>query len=191
MREFQREKQEIERKVFERWKAENQRDPKEPIPSIQQISDSDAIEWADPESMRYGSFQWSANLPYEPQGQQSVFSEQIGEWTPSLILPSEHDNMARGNVYFQPNVANLDFNLPSTGADNQLFDARDSFSFEDEKSSDEMISEQIECPLISSSIKRITSDPASFNAVDPFNSMPGLRSSRAQAIMHHCQSTTH
>jgi hypothetical protein len=183
MREFQREKQEKEQKAFELWKVQNQRDPKQLLPSVHQISDPDAFEWADAEPVEnqvevtYGSFQWRANLPYQPHIEPGVFNKQIREWKPE-------------NVGFEPNDANSEFSSPSNTIPDQPFEVPSSYDYEDEQPYEDMISEQIECPLISNSIKGITNDSASFNQIDPFNSMPGLRNSRAQAVMYHCQSNS-
>lgn len=181
MREFQREKQEKEQKAFELWKVQNQRDPKQLVPSAHEVSDLDAFEWADAVHVEnqvevaYGSLQWSANLPYQPHVEPGVFSKQVREWAPE-------------NVGFEPNDTNSEFSFPSNTTPDQFFEAPSFYDYEDEYLSEDVIPEQIECPIISNSIKGIINDSASFNAVDPFNSMPGLRNSRAQAMMYHCQS---
>ena len=196
MREFQREKQEKEHRAFEQWKIQNQRDPKTMVPSVRQLPDPDAVEWDDAGTwenqveVTYGPFQWGASLPYQPHSESDIFGQQISEWTPGFSVPTEDDDMTMGNMTFEHNDLNLGFNLPSSNMPDQVFDASGSFDFEDEELA-EVTSEQIECPLISNSINNMTRDSASFNAVDPFDSMPGLRNSRAQAIMYHCKSRFH
>ena len=194
MREFQREKQEREQKVFERWKEQNQNMR---VSSVQQISDPHAVEmdqWTDVEGGEmqveesYESLDWTATFPYQPHGGPGFFSQHPREWTPRFILPREDGAMTLENTSYQAKNLNTGFNLLPIGIPNQLFEGPDLFASEDEERPKEMVSGQVECRLISNSIKGMTPDSISFTNVDPFNSMPGLRNWRAQAIMYHCKS---
>lgn len=196
MREFQREKHEREHLVFEKWKEQNEINPKNIVPSIQQIFDPFAFESDQGPGLGGGemeaedghnNLEWDVTLPYLPDGEDSVFSQRLGEWTSGFVLPIEDELVPMENMLYQPSNANSGFN-PALATDLDLpFTLFDPFLTEDEDASEDKISELVECPLISNSIKGMTRDSASFSSIDPFDSVPGLRNARAQAIIYHCK----
>jgi hypothetical protein len=194
MREFQREKQQQEQKAFEQWKEQSQRDTGMHVSSVQRIHDLDAAEidqWATTEAglqMGYDYDQWSAILPYQPYPEQGGFNQEIGNWTPGSILTMEHEATPSGDAALATNDQNMGFNVHANTIAGQVPEFSGSLLYEDEEQSEDMIPEQVECHLISDSIQAVILDSRNFSAIDPFNSMPGLRNSRAQAIMYHCKS---
>lgn len=137
---------------------------------------SSAVEW-DP------SPDYRSNQILPQRGR--VSEQQIGEkWLPVSVVEIQDDQPPAMNIAYD--FGNSTFGLdqydtsPCHVTDQNPQDLSQYFE------QPPLVSEAIECPLISQSLS-LGFNSLNSGMLDPFNAMPGLRNARAQALMYHCK----